>query len=97
MASNVAATKASRALVKNAHPHLKKVWKNYTYTRGLETRQLSPFEVDLTGSLIQGIRDNFVFRVVDNMWFWAPPTIFTVGSYMYISRLRADYLLGHRD
>lgn len=90
-------SKVAPALVKDAMPHLVKWWKAYSYQRGLQTQHLSPFEVDVAGSLFKNAFAKIRFRIQDNFWTWGPPVIGMYGTVQYVQHLRHEYLMEHRD
>ena len=74
--SRLLVARSAHALQVQAQPHLKKVWKTYSYQRGQRTQQLSPFEIDVLGPLFRNVGEKLKHKVEDNIWDVAPPLIF---------------------
>jgi hypothetical protein len=44
-------------------PHLMKVWKTYVFTTGQTIRTVSPFEINVMGSLVKNVGEKFKHKV----------------------------------
>lgn len=77
-------------------PHLQKVWKSYVYTTGQTIRTVSPFEVNVIGSLVKNVGEKFKHKVTDNFLDVAPGLLTGVGVVFLVKKKRSDYLFSHR-
>ncbi len=78
-------------------PHLMKLWKSYVFTSGQTTRTISPFEVDVVGSLFRNFGYKVKHKVTDNFWDVAPGVLAGVGVVLGAKSARASYLHSHRS
>lgn len=87
---------SAHALQIQSAPHLKKIWKSYSYKKGERTQQLSPYEIDVLGPLFRNIGEKLKHKVEDNIWDVAPPIIFYMGLVWTVKEIRKDILYHHR-
>ena len=90
-------SRVAKQLKAKAQPHLVKTWAAYSFTRGLQSQHLSPFELDIAGSLTKGAWYRARTKVADNLPIWAPPLLATFMTVQYVKHLREEYLMEHRD
>lgn len=83
--------------IKGYAPHLMKVWKAYTFTTGQTIRTVSPFEVNVIGSLVKNVGEKVKHKVVDNFWDVAPGVLTGVATVLFVKSQRKSYLFHHRD
>ncbi len=74
-----------------------KVWKNYTFVTGATTRTLSPFEVNVVGSLFKNFGEKVKHKFTDNFWDVAPGVLTGVGIVTGTIAARKSYLHSHRS
>eukprot|EP00567_Pseudictyota_dubia_P007939 CAMPEP_0197454288 /NCGR_PEP_ID=MMETSP1175-20131217/37500_1 /TAXON_ID=1003142 /ORGANISM="Triceratium dubium, Strain CCMP147" /LENGTH=92 /DNA_ID=CAMNT_0042987839 /DNA_START=33 /DNA_END=308 /DNA_ORIENTATION=+ len=79
--------------VKGYMPHLMKVWKSYNYTVGMTTRTISPFNVDVVGSLFRNAGGKLKHKVVDNAADVLPGILFGIGTYTVTNQVRKSHLM----
>lgn len=84
-------------IMKNVHPGMYKTWKSYTYVPHEKVRQLSPFELDVVGSLFRNAGEKFRHKVEDNFWDVFPIIAFHVGLVWGAKVVRKKMLRDHRD
>jgi Cytochrome b-c1 complex subunit 8 len=82
--------------VKGYMPHLMKVWKAYVFTSGQKTQMLSPYEINVIGSLFKDVGGKVKHKVVDNFWDVAPGLLTGVGTLFFVKSQRKAYLYHHR-
>ncbi len=78
-------------------PHLQKLWKSYVFQSGVVTRSVSPFEVNVLGSLFKDIGHKVKHRITDNFLDVAPGLAAGVGVVVFAKSARASYLHSHRS
>lgn len=78
-------------------PHLMKVWKSYAFVSGQTTRSLSPFEVNVLGSLFSNLGGKLKHKVVDNFADVAPGVLAGVGTLFLVKGIRKQHLYSHRS
>lgn len=80
-----------------AEPYTKKLWKTYSFQRGLKEQTLSPFELNVTGGLLKTAFEKTRFKIQDNIWYWGPTTLAFGAMLAYVGKLRKDFVHSHRS
>ena len=55
---------SAKELMGRSQPFIKKVWNTYSFQRGVVQQQLSPFEANVTGSLMTNALEKMCFKVM---------------------------------